>query len=110
MTLPRIVSFSSHLNTPTSLKCSFPAAAVQLVTIISSNPRLGAEEALGVPPFGEVYFDDNRKAHRRYGINLRQGALAVLRPDGYLGFTAELGAAGGEAVTGYLSRFLVSTI
>jgi phenol 2-monooxygenase len=49
---------------------------------------------------------------RRYiiAINLRQGALAVLRPDGYLGFTAELGAAGGEAVAGYLSRFLVSTI
>lgn len=109
VTLPRIASFASYLGQEdrSSLKHRFSPAALQFVTIVStSDLKLGAQEALGVPPFSHVYFDDRRAAHRRYGISLREGALLVVRPDGILGLQAELSDKGGEAVAHYLSRFM----
>ncbi|RFU35572.1 hypothetical protein B7463_g831, partial [Scytalidium lignicola] len=106
-TIPRISSFSSYLQTQASFQHIFPSAAVRLLSIIAADPGLDVEDALGVEPFGTTYFDDKRNAHRRYGIDVRQGAILVLRPDGIVGFIAELEAAGGEAVTEYLNQFLV---
>ncbi|KGO37803.1 Monooxygenase, FAD-binding [Penicillium expansum] len=108
MTLPQLSAVSITLNSAEPFNFVFSPDTVKLVTIVSADPKLSVEEGLGVPAFGTVYMDDKRRAHSRYGINLRYGALLVLRPDGHLGFAAELSVAGLEAVKAYLSKFLIS--
>lgn len=108
ITLPNMACFSTYMADPCSFKAVYPEGLVQVVTIAAAaNTRADAEETLGIHPFGTVYFDDRRQAHQRYGVNLRSGALVVVRPDGHVGFTAELSQNGGQAVTHYFERFLV---
>ncbi|KAL0253420.1 hypothetical protein SLS55_010399 [Diplodia seriata] len=58
----------------------------------------------------KVFFDSVEvKAHERYGVDVRQGAVYVLRPDGWVGTVLEL-ERGEEAVKGleaYFGRFLL---
>ncbi|KAI1106185.1 FAD binding domain-containing protein [Jackrogersella minutella] len=43
-------------------------------------------EFLGHEPLGRAYFDgEDRAAYQRYGIASTQGAIVVLRPDGWIG-------------------------
>jgi phenol 2-monooxygenase (NADPH) len=41
-------------------------------------------------PLGRVYYDLDWSAHRRYGIDPNEGAVAILRPDGWIGALLEL--------------------
>jgi phenol 2-monooxygenase len=50
-----------------------------------------AFELLGVTPFGKVFYDQKQTAHVRYGVDVRKGAVVVLRPDGWLATVATLG-------------------
>jgi phenol 2-monooxygenase (NADPH) len=77
---------------------------VKFLTLITGN-RPQADEALGVPRFGDVYYDPDSSAHARYGVSSGSGAVVVFRPDGILGFAAPLDA--GERVGEYFSRFFV---
>ncbi|KAL3471357.1 FAD binding domain-containing protein [Aspergillus californicus] len=104
MTLPCLVSLAAALRSST---LAASADTIRLVTIISANPELSVEEALGAPTIGCVYTDGKLQAHARYGVNLRNGALLVLRPDGYLGFATEMSARGLADVEDYLRQFLV---
>lgn len=52
--------------------------------------------------FGDAYWDIDHKAHERYKIPLDLGALVVVRPDGMLGFVAQLD--GFDIVVEYLSK------
>ena len=107
ITYPGVLSFSKYLGQSNSLKSVFPSTAVELISIVSSaNTRLAVEDALGIEPFGRVYFDEKGRAHSRYGVSLRGGALVALRPDGYVAFVAELSESGGKAMTEYLTSFL----
>ncbi|TVY93643.1 Eukaryotic translation initiation factor 3 subunit M [Lachnellula willkommii] len=54
-----------------------------------------AYELLGVAPFGKVFYDKEQTAHSRYGINVKEGAIFVMRPDGWVATAAALG---GDAV------------
>ncbi|KAI2622539.1 FAD binding domain-containing protein [Hypoxylon sp. NC1633] len=49
-------------------------------------------ELLKHEPLGRAFFDDDNKiAYRRYGIEPLQGAIVVLRPDGWIGTMIALG-------------------
>ena len=78
--------------------------AVEYLTIIAGMGR-AFEEYLGVPQFGKAYWDIDHNAHVGYGINPEHGAIAVLRPDGLLGFSA--GLEGFDGVVQYLERLIV---
>lgn len=49
-----------------------------------------AIELLGTEPFGKVYYDLDGTAHKRYGVDTSQGAIVILRPDGWLGMAIVL--------------------
>jgi len=49
----------------------------RFLTIIAGSVNQ-AEEALGVPAFGDSYYDLDISAHSKYGISPQAGALVVL--------------------------------
>ncbi|KAH6666642.1 FAD binding domain-containing protein [Halenospora varia] len=49
-------------------------------------------ETLGRPPLGRVFFDEKQLAHSRYGVDAKEGAVFVLRPDGWIGAALALKA------------------
>lgn len=105
ITLPHIVSLAAGID---AFLGRFASKVVKLMALVAtSNSRLSVDEALGVHPFGPVYYDTPCKSHRRYGVDVRYGGLVVLRPDGYLGFSTELSDKGLHLVNSYLARFLV---
>jgi len=58
---------------------------LNFITILG-KPAPGTYEVLGHDPLGRVFFDDeNHTAHTRYGVDTRNGAVAMLRPDGWVG-------------------------
>ncbi|KAL2812921.1 FAD binding domain-containing protein [Aspergillus cavernicola] len=113
VSLRRIRLFSEFLSQNRELEAGLGRAVaadvVRMITIASvGDTSVGTLEAMeGQAPFGAVYYDTKRTAHRRYGVDLRYGALVVVRPDGYVGFVAELSEKGGRAVEEYLGGFLV---
>ena len=66
---------------------------VDFLTILPGTVA-NAWHLLGTEPFGRVYYDAKSEAHRRYDVDTRRGAVFVLRPDGWVGATHDLGAAG----------------
>ena len=77
--------------------------AFRLLTIIAGAANQ-ADEALGVPAFGNAYYDLDHSAHVKYGISPQAGAVVVLRPDGILGFATSLDS--GREVGDYFGRFV----
>ncbi|KAK4937754.1 hypothetical protein LTR10_021699 [Elasticomyces elasticus] len=105
ITLPSISPSSAAVD---NLTQKFARGLVQPMTVVAlANNRIGVEEALGCLPSGRVYYDRRSEAHRRFEVDLRYGAVLVLRPDGYVGFTAKMGADGVDAVEAYLKGFLI---
>ncbi len=78
--------------------------AIDLLTIIAGYGR-AFDEHLGLPRFGNAYWDMDHSAHTLQGIVVEVGAIVVLRPDGILGYTSTLD--GYEGVMKYLERLIV---
>lgn len=83
--------------------CKRLTIAFNFITIIA-GPGVQPDEVLGVNRFGEAFYDIDESAHARYGVAVEEGAIAVLRPDGILGFAAGLGQ--GAELGGYLETFV----
>ncbi|KAK5173996.1 uncharacterized protein LTR77_001075 [Saxophila tyrrhenica] len=82
------------------------AHAVDFRTVVMGQGiPLAFEEYLGVKQFGDAYWDMDHSAHTRYKVSPDAGEIVVLRPDGILGFVAELD--GFELVAEYLGRLIV---
>lgn len=47
--------------------------------------------------------------HTKYGVDRKQGAIVVVRPDGYVGAAVELSEDGFEALNAYFAGFLTPT-
>ncbi|KAL3459562.1 FAD binding domain-containing protein [Aspergillus heterothallicus] len=109
VSLAGITSFAGFLGTSVFFRRASEKAVVNLLAIAAvGNTFLGVQDALeGQMPFAATYYDPKRGAHHRYGVDLRYGALVVLRPDGYVGCVADLSADGGRAVEEYLGGFLI---
>jgi phenol 2-monooxygenase (NADPH) len=65
-----------------------------------------AFELLGGTPLGRVYFDQKETAHARYGVDVKNGAVVVLRPDGWIGTGTILGSEAVKELETYFSRFM----
>ena len=79
--------------------------AIAFRTLIAGTGTAFAEH-LGIDQFGDAYWDVGHAAHVKYNISLDRGAIAVLRPDGILGFVAPL--EGFNKVAEYLGRLIIS--
>ena len=75
----------------------------ELLTIIAGNFSL-AESVLGVSPIGRAFYDREHTVHLRYGMSTTSGGIAVLRPDGLLGYAAAL--TGWDTVVEYFEAFV----
>lgn len=74
---------------------------------IPAQQGSSAFELLGVQPFGKTFYDKEQTAHKRYGVDIAEGAIVVLRPDGWVGTVTKLdGSAVGELET-YFAKFLI---
>ncbi|KAL3471353.1 FAD binding domain-containing protein [Aspergillus californicus] len=63
--------------------------AVKWLTVITgagSSPY----EAMGRKPFGDAYFDSGDVAHAKLEIDINQGAVVILRPDGLIGAVGDI--------------------
>ncbi|KAK3071918.1 hypothetical protein LTR53_007764 [Teratosphaeriaceae sp. CCFEE 6253] len=77
---------------------------VNYLTLLG-KPGPGTYEGLGHDPLGRAFFDDaEHTAHTRYGVDILKGAVAVLRPDGWVGTMAVLGAATVAELEQYFAR------
>ncbi|KAI0837629.1 FAD binding domain-containing protein [Hypoxylon sp. FL0890] len=67
-------------------------------------------EFLGHEPLGRAYFSDDAKtAYQRYGVEPSEGAVVVMRPDGWIGTMIELGMEASLKLGGYLSGIFSET-
>ncbi len=79
----------------------------RLLTIIAGSANQ-ASEVLGVPVFGNAFYDLDHSAHINYGISPQAGAIVVLRPDGIFGFATKLDR--GREVGSYFDGFCCKNI
>jgi phenol 2-monooxygenase len=105
ITRPRLQALRRHLDSHGNFGQShLPPGVVQCLTVINGcKPQ--AEEALGMPTFGPFYYDQHAIVQEKFGFTESEGGIAVLRPDGYLGFATALTK--GPEVDAYFRRFVV---
>lgn len=54
-----------------------------------------------------VYTDKEGKEHKDHGVEPSVGAMALVRPDGYISLVT--GLDGGSAITKFMDRFMIAT-
>ena len=65
-------------------------------------------ELLGIEPFGKILYVGNSSAPERSGIDVNEGAVVVLRPDGWIGTMINLTAEHSvQELEQYFERILV---
>ena len=67
--------------------CTHPA-----VGFLTVCPTMGCSpyEAMGMKPFGDLYFDKADAAHGKFGVDGAKGCIIILRPDGLVGSSGPL--------------------
>ncbi|KAL4817269.1 FAD binding domain-containing protein [Aspergillus spinulosporus] len=71
-----------------------------IITAVACSPY----EALGMDPLGDAYFDAAKPpAHSRLGVDMEEGAVVILRPDGLIGAAGKME---GDWIREYFSRVL----
>ncbi|KAH8817321.1 pentachlorophenol 4-monooxygenase, partial [Xylogone sp. PMI_703] len=88
-TKPKLAQLRAYIDSSECLIKKADARAVKLLTIIDGMKAQG-DEALGFKCFGRFYYDPQGEALSSYGFSEQEGGIAVLRPDGYLGFATAL--------------------
>ena len=66
-----------------------------------------AYELLGVAPIGKVFYDKEQTAHSRYGVDVKKGAIFVIRPDGWVGTAVALKGDAVEELETYFENALL---
>ncbi|KAL2046395.1 hypothetical protein N7G274_001842 [Stereocaulon virgatum] len=85
----------------------YSADFYQCLTIITGNNEAGSpDEHLGVPCFGDAFYDVDGAAHMRYGVATEEPTMIVLRPDGMVGLTSSLGD--GHDISSYFAGFVTA--
>lgn len=104
LTRPKLRSLRTLVDHPDSFAKCYPPGAIKFLTLMD-GPRNQGVETLGFDSFGRFYYDVRSEAALKYGFTQEEGGIAILRPDGYLGFATALDK--GEEVEDYFKRFLV---
>ena len=86
-------------STETSLPMDF-------ITILATKGASVWEMMGNMPPLGSAYFDPDHSAHERYGIDVKEGSVVVLRPDGWIGMKIPVNADAVKKIEVYFSGFL----
>ncbi|KAJ3973047.1 FAD binding domain-containing protein [Lentinula raphanica] len=86
---PSLTSLSYVVAGSDSFADMFPKEVFQWFTFPATSGN-GGQEILGCRPFGKVYLDVDMRAHEMYGVDVRQGAVVVFRPDGWIGTVVPL--------------------
>ncbi|KAF4633740.1 hypothetical protein G7Y89_g4390 [Cudoniella acicularis] len=100
-----IEAFSAALKASKTLsRDDLPVS--RLTILAKSGPS--AYELLGMTPFGKVFYDEELVAHLQYGVNVDQGAVFVLRPDGWIATALCLGVETVEELEKYFKNALLA--
>jgi phenol 2-monooxygenase len=105
---PKDISATS-LNQISAILSQFSAGIIELVVLhaLESNTFVWSDIPEAVKTHSEMRFYNGTEledAYRIYGVNPKNGAIAVVRPDGYIGTIAELKDT--ERIGEFLSRCL----
>ena len=77
-----------------------------LIIPMTAGPSV--HELLGLDvSFARVLYDKTGEAHEVYSVPSTEGAVFVLRPDGWIGTASKLGDAAGHELETYFSRFML---
>ena len=104
-TLPELESTFKYLREdPKSFRRTFPDQVVEIMTVAAvGRTDLGVDDAFEeAGRIGPCYFDVNMQAHVRYGVDVKHGAMLVVRPDGHVAMVVPLTIKGAEEVSKYL--------
>jgi phenol 2-monooxygenase len=124
--LANLRSYIDKTDEPTWAN-SFPKGIIKLVTILGAGGVAAGDAMGGLKSFGKTYYDATQEAHQSYGgkssytsllyhldeadspcvhvVDPMQGALIVIRPDGYIGHVVSLDQP--EALLDYFRGFLL---
>ncbi|KAH3965572.1 hypothetical protein HBH52_203320 [Parastagonospora nodorum] len=80
---------------------------IRWLSILAEPGGSSAFETLEGMPFGKVFYDGDCSAHKRYDIDVKKGAVFVLRPDGWVGTVVEIDGNAAGKLEKYFSRFMV---
>lgn len=75
---------------------------------ISMSVGPSVVEVLGCTPLGKIFYDTAAVAHDRFGVQPDEGAVFVLRPDGWIGTSVRLAGSSVAELQLYFERFLLS--
>ncbi|KAJ7573733.1 FAD binding domain-containing protein [Mycena floridula] len=77
------------------------------LTLLSGQGSLQSSETIGSEPLGKVLMDYPGSLFQIYGVDERQGAIVVVRPDGHVGFVTKLD--GGEELSAYFKPLIAAS-
>jgi phenol 2-monooxygenase len=104
ITEPKLKVLSETLHqSPLYTNSTLPVSWVT----ISAKYGPSACEVLGVDPFGKIFYDKDDAAHKRYSVDVKDGAVFVFRPDGWIGTAICLGEGAAAELRTYFETFLV---
>lgn len=79
------------------------APVSNFLTIVHSDDLQQPRETIGVLPLGKVVHDHKGETYARFGVNPKDGAIVVVRPDGIVSFSTRLD--GGDKLVDYFQSF-----
>lgn len=83
---------------------NLPKGMVRCFTLIAHSITEG-DQVFAIPRIGHAYYDSDRSAHAAYTISTSSGGVAILRPDGILGYATALEEI--ETVEGFFNGFVI---
>ncbi|UDD58720.1 hypothetical protein AFCA_006150 [Aspergillus flavus] len=83
---------------------NLPKGMVRCFTLIAHSITEG-DQVFAIPRIGHAYYDSDRSAHAAYTISTSSGGVAILRPDGILGYATALEEI--ETVEGFFNGFVL---
>ncbi|QGA17831.1 hypothetical protein EYB26_005507 [Talaromyces marneffei] len=99
-------SLRSYMDSEESFTRDLPDIFDYLTIIPGDSPQ--SDHYLGVARWGKAFYDCDQSAACTYGFSAALGGVVVLRPDGILGYSGELGE--GKALGEYFRKFIKAIV
>lgn len=99
-------SLRSYIDSEDSFTQKLPDIFNFLTIIPGDSPQ--SDHYLGISRFGKTFYDSDMSAGVKYGFSAALGGVVVLRPDGILGYSGELGD--GKLLGEYFLRFVKASV
>lgn len=106
LTSKSLQSLRSYFDSEDSFTRKVPDFINYLTIIPGDSPQ--ADHYLGVSRWGKAFYDADMSAACTYGFSAALGGVVVLRPDGILGYSGELGE--GKELGEYFLQFVKANV